>query len=154
MRVQPSPATWPLLGAAARTRADLSISATGMLSLGATKEERKASVPIAVVCKQVKKAHAAAVMQGAAELAQFGDMTPENVLRIVGMVTKGGPTLLVVEFCDHGSLDAFLTQRIGMSTADKLSVMAAVADGMSELEAKGFVHGSLSTRNVLVAEGG
>jgi tRNA A-37 threonylcarbamoyl transferase component Bud32 len=125
-----------------------------MLTLGATKGARRASLPISVTCKKIKKGDAAAVLRGAAQMSQFGDMVPVNVVRIVGMVTKGSPMLLLLEFCDHGSLDTFLTQRIGMSTADKLNVMGSVADGMAELEAVGFVHGNLCTRNVLVAEGG
>mmetsp|Transcript_10492 Transcript_10492/g.26957 ORF Transcript_10492/g.26957 Transcript_10492/m.26957 type:complete len:317 (+) Transcript_10492:376-1326(+) len=124
------------------------------LGVGQTKKQRRNSIPIIVACKPVKKAGMDGVLRGAAEMAQFGDMTPVNVVRLIGMVTKGSPGLLILEYCDSGSLDTFLIQRIGMSTADKLQVLLQVAEGMCGLEARKFVHGNLCLRNVLVTDGG
>ena len=118
------------------------------------KENRQESEPETVVCKAIRGSDATAILRGAAEMAQLDGTASPNVVRLIGLVTKGSPLMLLLEFCDHGPLDRFLAHRIGMSTADKMAVLTAVADGMAELESRGFVHGNLSCRNVLVAEGG
>lgn len=111
------------------------------------------STSTTVVCKHVRPAFSEAARLGAAQMAQLSEMAPATVLKFMGAITKG-KIVLLFEYCELGSLDSFLTQRIGISTADKLSMLAQVADGMSELEALGFVHGSLCCRNILVAAGG
>eukprot|EP00039_Didymoeca_costata_P018867 m.335312 g.335312 ORF g.335312 m.335312 type:complete len:304 (-) comp17566_c0_seq1:1845-2756(-) len=112
--------------------------------------------PIQAVCKTFKsipKGYQQDILTGTAQMAQL-----ENVQTVVNMIgvysIPKGPSLLLLEFCDCGSLDAYLVRKIGLSTADKLEMLAQVADGMSELAGRNFVHGSVCLKNILVAEGG
>lgn len=111
------------------------------------------------ICKKFKnvpKEIHAEIFLGVAQMAQLGEAL--HVVRLLGAVTMTSQLessqLLILEFCECGSLDLFLKQRIGMGTADKLDVLMQVADGMAELEGMNFVHRNLSAQNVLVAEGG
>lgn len=96
------------------------------------------------------------IFLGVAQLAQLRHA--DHVIKLYGVVTATTQlhpsALLVVDFCECGSLDVFVAHRIGMGTADKLDILSQVADGMSELEANKFVHRSLSAKNILVTDGG
>eukprot|EP00041_Stephanoeca_diplocostata_P001578 m.20540 g.20540 ORF g.20540 m.20540 type:complete len:309 (-) comp12162_c0_seq1:586-1512(-) len=121
----------------------------------ADQQNRRASLPMSAVCKAIKglsKDEAKEMYLGIAQMAQVP--ASPNIVQLMGVVTSGTPPLLLLEFCDCGGLDTYITQKIGMGTSAKLSILAAVSDGMAELEALGFVHRNLCARNVLVADGG
>lgn len=121
----------------------------------ADQQDRRASLPMSAVCKTIKglsKEEATEMYLGIAQMAQVP--TSPNIVQLMGVVTCGSPSLVLLEFCDCGGLDTYMTRKIGMGTSAKLSILAAVSDGMAELEALGFVHRNLCARNVLVADGG
>jgi serine/threonine protein kinase len=78
----------------------------------------------------------------------------ENIVAIVGVVTRGNPRLLLVPFCEKGSLLDVLRAR--EQASDPLGVLAKVrasvhvAAGMQHLVANAFVHRDLAARNVLM----
>jgi hypothetical protein len=87
------------------------------------------------------------------EAALMAQLKHPNVLSIVGVVTVGQPLLLVLQYCEHGSLNAFLKRHIGfqaLQIASKYSIMLDIARGMTYLAGKHVVHRDLATRNVLV----
>jgi serine/threonine protein kinase len=81
-----------------------------------------------------------------------------NVLAVVGMVMPSdgpGPALLLVSFCENGSLLSFLQSEAAKTTARttpvwKMGAVLGVAKGMAHLAAHKFVHRDLAARNVLV----
>jgi serine/threonine protein kinase len=81
----------------------------------------------------------------------------KNLVALVGVVTSGTPLILVLAYCDHGSMLAHLTR----CAADGEAVPAAfktdfgtqTARGMEHLSERHFVHRDLAARNVLLASG-
>ncbi|XP_078741943.1 ephrin type-A receptor 4a-like [Lampetra fluviatilis] len=62
--------------------------------------------------------------------------------------------MIVTEFMENGSLDAYLRRRDGqLSEGALLGMLAGVASGMCYLSAMGYVHRDLAARNVLVDSG-
>ena len=80
-----------------------------------------------------------------------------NILRLLGVCTtginKGKPTILVLEFCQHGELKSFLRSskefRV-LTLAARLAISSDIAKGMAYLCSLKFVHRDLASRNVLV----
>uniref|UniRef100_A0A8C4GV38 Tyrosine-protein kinase receptor n=1 Tax=Dicentrarchus labrax TaxID=13489 RepID=A0A8C4GV38_DICLA len=81
-----------------------------------------------------------------------------HVVRLLGVVSKGQPTLVVMELMTHGDLKSYLR---GLSTLscrspptlkEMIQMAAEIADGMAYLNAKKFVHRDLAARNCMVAE--
>uniref|UniRef100_A0A8D3D5E5 Tyrosine-protein kinase receptor n=1 Tax=Scophthalmus maximus TaxID=52904 RepID=A0A8D3D5E5_SCOMX len=77
-----------------------------------------------------------------------------HVVRLLGVVSKAQPTLVVMELMTHGDLKSYLRcLRSDSELLIKMIQMAAeIADGMAYLNAKKFVHRDLAARNCMVAE--
>jgi len=72
-------------------------------------------------------------------------------------ITRGDPLVLIVSFCEHGSLLTLLRRRakekspLGLEI--KITLGLDVARGMQHLASLRFIHRDLAARNVLVATG-
>ncbi|KAJ8357694.1 hypothetical protein SKAU_G00204880 [Synaphobranchus kaupii] len=85
-----------------------------------------------------------------------------HVVRLLGVVSKGQPTLVVMELMTHGDLKSFLRSlrpeaelnpgRPPPTLKEMIQMAGEIADGMSYLNAKKFVHRDLAARNCMVAE--
>uniref|UniRef100_A0A3P9HJ73 Tyrosine-protein kinase receptor n=1 Tax=Oryzias latipes TaxID=8090 RepID=A0A3P9HJ73_ORYLA len=86
-----------------------------------------------------------------------------HVVRLLGVVSKGQPTLVVMELMTHGDLKSYLRSlrpdsennpsgAPPPSLKDMLQMAAEIADGMAYLNAKKFVHRDLAARNCMVGE--
>jgi tyrosine-protein kinase Src len=61
--------------------------------------------------------------------------------------------MLVIQYCEHGSLHAFLQEHVGfneLQITSKLRILEDVARGMQFLASLLIVHRDLAARNVLV----
>ncbi|GMR36686.1 hypothetical protein PMAYCL1PPCAC_06881 [Pristionchus mayeri] len=110
-----------------------------------------------VACKTLKAGSSSKAMQDfLLEASIMGQFSHPNVVRLIGVVTKNEPVMIVAEFMSHGSLDQFLRSRDargdGMNMSTMLTMMNGIAAGMKYLTEKGFVHRDLAARNVLVDE--
>ena len=80
----------------------------------------------------------------------------DNIVPLIGVVTRGLPLYLVVPICSHGSMLSFLRDRtasgagLQLTTTDKIMMALDVAKGMAHLASCSFVHRDLAARNVLV----
>ncbi|CAH1159729.1 unnamed protein product [Phaedon cochleariae] len=78
-----------------------------------------------------------------------------HVVKLLGVVSKGQPPLVVMELMDRGDLKRFLRRTRDSSrdlTSNEIYRMAAeIADGMAYLAARKFVHRDLAARNCMVA---
>ncbi|TRY92514.1 hypothetical protein DNTS_004168 [Danionella cerebrum] len=85
-----------------------------------------------------------------------------HVVRLLGVVSKGQPTLVVMELMTHGDLKSYLRclrpdaeinpGRPPPTLKEMIQIAAEIADGMAYLNAKKFVHRDLAARNCMVAE--
>jgi surface protein len=86
-------------------------------------------------------------------MAQLGGHP--NIVSIVGVITRGDPMVLIVSFCEHGSLLSLLRNRAEamrpLVVAVKVRMACDIAKGMAHLEAHRFIHRDLAARNVLVS---
>lgn len=77
-----------------------------------------------------------------------------HVVELLGVVTVGHPEMLLVSYCEHGSLLNQLRSRAErndpFSRTAKLTFGLEVCRGMAYLASKQFVHRDLAARNVLV----
>ncbi|CAL8369908.1 unnamed protein product [Boreogadus saida] len=87
--------------------------------------------------------------------------TCHHVVRLLGVVSKGQPTLVVMELMTHGDLKSFLRclrpdsennpGRPPPTLKEMIQMAGEIADGMAYLNAKKFVHRDLAARNCMVA---
>ncbi|KAK2835511.1 hypothetical protein Q5P01_015995 [Channa striata] len=86
-----------------------------------------------------------------------------HVVRLLGVVSKGQPTLVVMELMTHGDLKSYLRSlrpdsennpsgRPPPTLKEMIQMAAEIADGMAYLNTKKFVHRDLAARNCMVAE--
>jgi serine/threonine protein kinase len=80
-----------------------------------------------------------------------------NLVSLVGVISKGLPKMLLVSYCEHGSLQGLLRARAKelspFTLAEKYKAVVEIAAGMAHLTTCHFVHRDLAARNVLVATG-
>jgi serine/threonine protein kinase len=103
-----------------------------------------------VLKKELSPEEVSSFMREAAIMAQ---VRHPNVVSLVGVCTAGAPKMLVMQFCEHGSLLSFLQRHFGFSELQlrsKLKIMDDVAFGMKFLSGLLIVHRDLAARNILV----
>ncbi|VDK75730.1 unnamed protein product [Onchocerca ochengi] len=86
------------------------------------------------------------------EASIMGQFTHENVIRLIGVVTKNEPVMIVIEYMENGSLDQFLRKNDNgiLELMQIIDMLRGISAGMKYLTEKGFVHRDLAARNVLV----
>ncbi|XP_066920744.1 tyrosine-protein kinase transmembrane receptor Ror-like [Clytia hemisphaerica] len=109
------------------------------------------------------------------ELEILSNFDHPNVIPLVGVcLDKSGPMCLILEFMKYGDLNQYIRLRSGsfhavagscgdlpdgvefqspeLSYHNLLSITSQIADGVSYLASKRFVHRDIATRNILVGE--
>ncbi|XP_073249604.1 ephrin type-A receptor 4-like isoform X5 [Porites lutea] len=87
------------------------------------------------------------------EASIMGQFNHPNVIKLVGVVTKSRPMMILTEFLESGSLDKFLKEHKGLLTSLQLVGMArGVACGIVYLSEMNLIHRDLAARNILVGE--
>uniref|UniRef100_A0A8C7L3M4 Tyrosine-protein kinase receptor n=1 Tax=Oncorhynchus kisutch TaxID=8019 RepID=A0A8C7L3M4_ONCKI len=88
------------------------------------------------------------------EASVMKGFTCHHVVRLMGVVSKGQPTLVVMELMTHGDLKSYLRclRRPPPTLKEMIQMAAEIADGMAYLNAKKFVHRDLAARNCMVAQ--
>uniref|UniRef100_A0A8C5SRA7 Protein kinase domain-containing protein n=2 Tax=Elapidae TaxID=8602 RepID=A0A8C5SRA7_LATLA len=81
----------------------------------------------------------------------MGQFDHPNVVHLEGVVTRGKPVMIVIEYMENGALDAFLRKHDGQFTVIQLvGMLRGIAAGMRYLADMGYVHRDLAARNILV----
>ncbi|UJR30946.1 hypothetical protein I4U23_018458 [Adineta vaga] len=87
------------------------------------------------------------------EASIMGQFDDENVIYLEGVVTKHHPIMIVTEYMENGSLDAYLRANEGNRLLDALQLtrmLRGIASGMTYLSEMKYVHRDLAARNILV----
>jgi proto-oncogene tyrosine-protein kinase Ret len=102
------------------------------------------------------------------EFQLLQEVNHPNVIRLLGACTKGENPLLIIEYCEYGSLRNYLRMSRKLevshvsdyenniepiSVKDVLSFAWQISKGMAYLTEIKLVHRDLAARNVLLAEG-
>jgi hypothetical protein len=94
-----------------------------------------------------------ALLQEAALMAQF---THQNVVQLLGVVTRNQQYMLVIELCEYGALCDLLNREVlqpahahTINVATVLEIAGDVVQGMVYLSKQHFVHRDLASRNIL-----
>lgn len=94
------------------------------------------------------------------EAAVMKAFDTHHVVRLLGVVSRGQPVLVIMELMVNGDLKGYLRSHRPESGNDVqpptlrriLQMAIEIADGMAYLSAKKFVHRDLAARNCMVAE--
>jgi serine/threonine protein kinase len=113
-----------------------------------------------VAAKTVKDSSASpeATMDLVTEAAVMAQVSGHpNLVSIIGVVTTGNPLILVLSYCENGSLLGVLSKRSSGGTPlesnVKIEMLMQTARGMAYLTGQRYVHRDLAARNVLLASG-
>uniref|UniRef100_A0A3Q3FNK7 Ephrin type-A receptor 8 n=1 Tax=Kryptolebias marmoratus TaxID=37003 RepID=A0A3Q3FNK7_KRYMA len=86
-----------------------------------------------------------------AEASIMAQFDHPNVIRLEGVVTHSKPVMIITEYMENGSLDAFLRRHDGQFTIIQLvGLLRGIAAGMTYLSDLGYIHRDLAARNILV----
>jgi serine/threonine protein kinase len=80
-----------------------------------------------------------------------------NLVSLIGVITRGDPLVLILQFCAQGELLGMLKKAAAegepIAIMDKMQMAREVAQGMVHLSKEHFIHRDLACRNVLYSEG-
>lgn len=75
----------------------------------------------------------------------------QNVVQLIGVVTRKLPKMVVMEFCDNGPLKEYVLQKRALLTCNKkLQISVDICSGMAHLISYKIIHRDLAARNILV----
>eukprot|EP00029_Vermamoeba_vermiformis_P001200 TRINITY_DN1136_c0_g1_i1.p1 TRINITY_DN1136_c0_g1~~TRINITY_DN1136_c0_g1_i1.p1 ORF type:complete len:969 (-),score=158.75 TRINITY_DN1136_c0_g1_i1:37-2943(-) len=77
-----------------------------------------------------------------------------NVVQLYGISTDGPNPVMIIEFCEGGSLDTKLYKaRVNLAFKSQLQLISGIAKGLLHLHRNKIVHRDLAARNILLAHG-
>ncbi|XP_034039300.1 insulin-like growth factor 1 receptor isoform X2 [Thalassophryne amazonica] len=127
---------------------------------GVVKDEPETRVAIKTVNELASMRERIEFLNEASVMKEFNC---HHVVRLLGVVSQGQPTLVIMELMTRGDLKSYLRslrpkeqQWSSLSLPplkNMLQMAGQIADGMAYLNANKFVHRDLAARNCMVSEG-
>ncbi|XP_077376332.1 insulin-like growth factor 1b receptor isoform X2 [Festucalex cinctus] len=128
------------------------------IAKGVVKDEPETRVAIKTVNESASMRERIEFLNEASVMKEFNC---HHVVRLLGVVSQGQPTLVIMELMTRGDLKSYLRSlrpkeqwsSLSLPPLKKMLQMAGqIADGMAYLNASKFVHRDLAARNCMVAE--
>ncbi|XP_053282315.1 LOW QUALITY PROTEIN: insulin-like growth factor 1a receptor [Pleuronectes platessa] len=127
------------------------------LAKGVVKDEPETRVAIKTVNETASMRERIEFLNEASVMKEFNC---HHVVRLLGVVSQGQPTLVIMELMTRGDLKSHLrslrkensTTQVLPPLKKMIQMTGEIADGMSYLNANKFVHRDLAARNCMVAE--
>eukprot|EP00043_Microstomoeca_roanoka_P012816 m.124683 g.124683 ORF g.124683 m.124683 type:complete len:1648 (+) comp15598_c3_seq1:166-5109(+) len=123
----------------------------GQVAKGILEEHKQAGLPgFLVAIKMLKTTNIDSQDELMREAAFMAQLNNDFVVKLHGVCTFDGPLMMVMEYCEHGSLQAYLRDH-DMSPRYQLQVLGDAASGLMYLASRGVVHRDVASRNVLLS---
>nr|XP_046250354.1 insulin-like growth factor 1a receptor [Scatophagus argus] len=127
------------------------------IAKGVVKDEPETRVAIKTVNESASMRERIEFLNEASVMKEFNC---HHVVRLLGVVSQGQPTLVIMELMTRGDLKSYLrslrkensTNQVLPPLKKMIQMAGEIADGMSYLNANKFVHRDLAARNCMVAE--
>ncbi|KAM4747534.1 insulin-like growth factor 1 receptor [Rhinophrynus dorsalis] len=157
------PDEWEVLREKITMNRELGQGSFGMvyegIGKGVVKDEAETRVAIKTVNEAASMRERIEFLNEASVMKEFNC---HHVVRLLGVVSQGQPTLVIMELMTRGDLKSYLrslrqdTESNSGQPPPTLKMMiqmaGEIADGMAYLNANKFVHRDLAARNCMVAE--
>uniref|UniRef100_A0A673C765 Tyrosine-protein kinase receptor n=1 Tax=Sphaeramia orbicularis TaxID=375764 RepID=A0A673C765_9TELE len=127
------------------------------IAKGVVKDEPETRVAIKTVNESASMRERIEFLNEASVMKEFNC---HHVVRLLGVVSQGQPTLVIMELMTRGDLKSHLrslrkensTSQVLPPLKKMIQMAGEIADGMAYLNANKFVHRDLAARNCMVAE--
>ncbi|KAF7670294.1 hypothetical protein LDENG_00018690 [Lucifuga dentata] len=127
------------------------------IAKGVVKDEPETRVAIKTVNESASMRERIEFLNEASVMKEFNC---HHVVRLLGVVSQGQPTLVIMELMTRGDLKSHLrslrkentTTQVLPPLKKMIQMAGEIADGMAYLNANKFVHRDLAARNCMVAE--
>jgi serine/threonine protein kinase len=122
----------------------------GEVHKGLLGEHRDANIPAYLVAiKTLKSSAADAVDDLMREACFMAQLNCDHIVRLYGVATVGEPFMMVMEYCEHGSLQAHLRNHEVLE-GHRIKLAHDTAQGLKYLAARNIVHRDIAARNILL----